>query len=99
MKQLKSFVLAVTVFLIGCDIIWAKQGCCSHHGGVSYCSNNGRYVCNDGTYSPTCTCTPPPIYGCTDKEAKNYSSSANKDNGSCIYYVYGCTDNDAINYN
>jgi hypothetical protein len=34
----------------------AKRGCCSWHGGVSGCATNGRTVCNDGTYSPTCTC-------------------------------------------
>jgi len=35
----------------------AKRGCCSWHGGVSYCDTSvGRYVCNDGTYSPTCRC-------------------------------------------
>ena len=33
----------------------AQQGCCSWHGGVCGC-NNGRKVCCDGTYSPSCTC-------------------------------------------
>ncbi|MBG0777451.1 MAG: hypothetical protein H0S85_13585 [Desulfovibrionaceae bacterium] len=33
----------------------AKRGCCSHHGGVCGCSN-GRAVCCDRTYSPTCGC-------------------------------------------
>jgi len=32
-----------------------RSGCCSSHGGVSGCSG-GRVVCNDGTYSPSCTC-------------------------------------------
>ena len=31
------------------------QGCCSWHGGECGCSN-GRDVCCDGSYSPTCTC-------------------------------------------
>ncbi|MCX6075696.1 MAG: hypothetical protein NTW78_02270 [Campylobacterales bacterium] len=35
-----------------------QRGCCSHHGGVSGCSN-GKIVCNDGTYSPSCTCAIP----------------------------------------
>lgn len=35
-----------------------QRGCCSWHGGVSGCSN-GRIVCNDGTYSPSCTCVIP----------------------------------------
>lgn len=35
----------------------ATSGCCSWHGGVSYCDSSvGTYVCNDGTYSPSCGC-------------------------------------------
>lgn len=34
----------------------AKQGCCSHHGGVCGCSN-GRVICCDGTKSPSCKCS------------------------------------------
>lgn len=77
----------------------AGRGCCSSHGGVSGCSATGSQVCNDGTLSPSCTCTPPAVYGCTDYNAKNYNSNANKDDGSCTYYVYGCTDSSAQNYN
>ena len=32
-----------------------RRGCCSRHGGVCGCQN-GRVVCCDGTYSPSCTC-------------------------------------------
>lgn len=32
------------------------RGCCSWHGGVSYCASNHRIVCNDATYSPSCRC-------------------------------------------
>lgn len=79
----------------------AQRGCCSHHGGVAGCSENGRQICNDGTLSPSCTCTPVVqyVYGCTDSNAKNYNSNANKDNGTCEYYVYGCMDEEAKNYN
>ena len=78
----------------------AQRGCCSHHGGVAGCGANGRQICADGTYSPSCTCTPPvtSIYGCTDSNAKNYNSRANRDNGSCVYYKKGCTDVEAKNY-
>lgn len=34
----------------------AQKGCCSWHGGVSHCGENGYYICNDGTQSPTCGC-------------------------------------------
>lgn len=38
-------------------MVTAQQGCCSWHGGVSHCDSSvGRKVCNDGTYSPSCTC-------------------------------------------
>lgn len=32
-----------------------RQGCCSHHNGVSHCSF-GRIICNDGSASPSCGC-------------------------------------------
>lgn len=82
------------------NFVLAARGCCSHHGGVAGCHSSGKQLCNDGTLSPSCTCTPTVtyIYGCTDKDAKNYNSSANKDNGSCQYYNYGCTDEEASNY-
>lgn len=35
----------------------ARSGCCSWHDGVSHCdTSTGRQVCNDGSYSPSCTC-------------------------------------------
>jgi len=54
----------------------ARRGCCSHHGGVNYCDRNqGSYVCNDGTYSPTCGCAmdnPPATQ--SEKPAKKKSA-------------------------
>lgn len=36
---------------------FAHSGCCSWHGGVAYCDTSvGTYVCNDGSYSPSCGC-------------------------------------------
>lgn len=92
------FLIIMLIFPITAN---AQRGCCSHHGGVAGCSENGRQICRDGTLSPSCTCTPTVtyIYGCTDSSAKNYNSRANKDNGSCQYYIYGCTDPEAKNYN
>lgn len=44
---------------------------------------------------------PNPVLGCTDSDATNYNSSANRDDGSCIYTpgaILGCTDQTAGNY-
>lgn len=93
----KMYVLLV--FLLIPNKVFAGRGCCSHHGGVAGCNANGNQICADGSLSPTCTCTPSYVYGCTDNKAYNYNSSANKDDGSCKYYTYGCTDSKAKNYN
>jgi len=95
----KIILFILLVFIVPMRVS-AKRGCCSHHGGVAGCNENGRQICRDGTLSPTCTCTPTVtyIYGCTDSSAKNYNSKANKNDGSCKYYVYGCTDPEAKNY-
>ena len=57
--------LFLAVFLYSANSANATRGCCSWHGGVSYCDSSvGRYVCNDGTYSPSCGCAyapPKPI--------------------------------------
>lgn len=96
----KIVLVLICVMLFSPLKIEAARGCCSHHGGVSGCSSSGSQICKDGTISPTCTCIPSItyIYGCTDKNASNYNSNANKDDGGCIYYVYGCTDKTAKNY-
>ena len=38
-----------------------RSGCCSWHGGVADCGYNGRVICRDGTYSPSCTCAKPTV--------------------------------------
>ena len=77
----------------------AKRGCCSRHGGVCGCSKYGKTICCDNTVSPTCTCIPPRVDGCTDPKADNYNKNANHDNGKCHYTIKGCTDPKASNYN
>lgn len=49
-------LIIMIIFSINMSITYANQGCCSWHGGISHCGSNGRYVCNDGTYSSSCTC-------------------------------------------
>jgi hypothetical protein len=57
-KILLSFLLLFAVALLFPVNTQAKNGCYSWHGGVSRCdTSTGRQVCNDGTYSPSCTCT------------------------------------------
>ena len=108
----KTKLILVCIILLAPLRVSATKGCCSHHGGVSGCSSSGRLVCNDGTLSPSCTCTATVTYtygctdgsciyytyGCTDETAKNYNSSANKDDGTCEYYVLGCKNPSADNY-
>lgn len=104
----KKVVLLICLTIIPVNV-FARRGCCSHHGGVAGCGSNGRQICNDGTYSPTCTCESyssytetvkqTDVYGCTDSKADNYNSNANVDDGSCKYTIYGCTNSSANNYN
>lgn len=52
-----AFIIMV-IFTINTSETYAGRGCCSWHGGQAYCdTNTGRWVCNDGTYSPSCRCS------------------------------------------
>ncbi len=107
----KVVILILIIFLVPINVN-AQKGCCSWHGGVVGCSEDGRQMCADGTLSPSCTCTPSIsnsrtyetvpeptyIYGCTDSNAINYNSNATKDDGSCIARKNGCMDSSALNY-
>ena len=55
-RNIVIIVMLALIFFY--DSVEAKRGCCSWHGGVSGCSYNGKIICSDGTYSPSCTCTP-----------------------------------------
>lgn len=90
---MKKSILAVFIFIcmfLCMDKVLAGRGCCSHHGGQAYCSG-GRWVCNDGTYSPTCTCS--------GGASSNSNSSYKRSVTTTIKKVYGCTNSSAINYN
>lgn len=53
---MKKIMFLFLLYFVCCNTIYAKQGCCSHHGGINYCDSSGYYICNDGTKSPTCKC-------------------------------------------
>ena len=89
MKKVVGCFLLI-IFLIPINVS-ARRGCCSHHGGVSGACQNGYQVCNDGTTSPSCTCS-------GGLSSSSSSSSSTKQ----VYtpsYTYGCTDKNALNYN
>ena len=94
---MKKYLILLFLFIPG--IVYAGRGCCSQHGGVCGCTKYGKQLCCDNTPSPSCTCTPPTVYGCTDYRANNYNSEANTNDGSCTYTIRGCTDPSANNYN
>ena len=73
---------------IGMQEVSAGRGCCSHHGGQAYCSN-GRWVCKDGSYSPTCTCSGGS--SSSSSSSRGYTTTTRKQ-------IYGCMDKTAINY-
>src|SRR5690349_20352355 len=52
-----SLFFILSAFVLFTSSVAATSGCCSHHKGVSHCDTSvGTYVCNDGTYSPSCGC-------------------------------------------
>ncbi len=91
MKKVVIVLLASILMFIGMQEVLAGRGCCSHHGGQAYCSN-GRWVCRDGTYSPTCTCS-----GGSSSGSRSYNTTTKRT--TTIRQIYGCMDKSAINYN
>lgn len=49
-------ILGVVALVMSATNVYARRGCCSHHGGVSGACRSGKQVCNDGTLSPSCEC-------------------------------------------
>lgn len=55
---MKKILILIFSFILFINTnVEARKGCCSHHHGVKKCdTNNGRLLCNDNTYSPSCNC-------------------------------------------
>ncbi len=57
MRKIAFAVFVSVLFFATAVSVYATSGCCSWHDGVSHCdTSTGRQVCNDGSYSPSCTC-------------------------------------------
>lgn len=92
----KVFFLTTIILFSFCTSLYAKSGCCSWHDGVSHCDTSvGRYVCNDGTYSPSCTCVKytqpsytPPVYTPPKEEEQSYVPPAEESDTSVQLYSY-----------
>ena len=96
---MKKVVIGVFIFIcifFSIDKVLAGKGCCSHHGGQDYCSS-GRWVCKDGTYSSTCTCSGSETSGGSSSYKR--SNATRRNVTTTIKKVYGCTNSSAINYN
>ena len=90
MKKVSYFLLFLSIFFLTGNV-YARRGCCSHHGGVSSSCRGGMIVCNDGSTSPTC--------GCEGGSTNSGSSSSSSSYYQAPKIIYGCTNKDSLNYN
>ncbi|MCI9585028.1 MAG: hypothetical protein HFH45_00080 [Bacilli bacterium] len=101
-KVVGCMVVFVCLVLFTPLVVNAQRGCCSSHGGVDYCGSGGKYICKDGTTSPSCTCSGGNS-GNSNYSSNNSSSSSYSNNQSSRQvtpnYIYGCMDKNAYNYN
>ena len=74
-----TIIVGIFLFNINMPVTYASRGCCSHHGGQNYCDTAvGKWVCKDGTYSPSCTCQK--IKNNTNNNNRNNNNKNNKNN-------------------
>ncbi|QMT59703.1 DUF4124 domain-containing protein [Legionella sp. PC997] len=89
------FLIEVTIVLfLFNSSLYAKSGCCSHHGGVAGCnSTTGFNICADGTDSPSCTCGYPSDYNSLNN---NYDSNSTTPIQNSIITIHKCTDKKGV---
>ncbi len=101
-KIVGCLVVFVCLILFAPLIVNAQRGCCSSHGGIAYCGSGGKYICKDGTTSPSCTCSGGS--SSNSNTSSNNSGSRSYSNSQSVIqvtpnYIYGCMDKNAYNYN
>lgn len=93
MKKIITVLTVFVLFFASSPDLYAKRGCCSWHGGVSYCGSSGYYICNDGSRSPSCTCYNsynPPVYVPIYTETKEQKDAkCNRKYSGTIYQYAG----------
>lgn len=78
----------------GQNVVWVEK----QYLGKNW-TTEGQAIWNND-----CKPVPPPVPGCTDKDATNYSKDATTDNGSCLFpltvtkVIVGTTDKTPINF-
>ena len=99
-KTLPTIIILLSLitmfFLLILSKTYANRGCCSNHGGQSYCDKDGRIVCNDGTYSPSCICDQNEVLNKNDNVNNSGTNLREKYN---ISNNYNITTNEPANNN
>ena len=87
MSKYVGFFLLLFLFA---PVVSAKKDACADHGGMSYCSNDGQYICNDGSHDEFSICGgmkthtipnmdfslfPPKMTDCPSHSEYSYSAS------------------------
>ena len=67
-KRLVASWIVISLCLPG-RLAFAGQGCCSTHSGVAGCAG-AKLQCNDGTFSPTCSCQDGAISSASQAQGK-----------------------------
>lgn len=93
-----TIIIGIFLFNISPPITYAGRGCCSHHGGQNYCDTSvGKWVCRDGTYSPSCTCQK--VNNNTNNNNRNNNNNNNNLPSQKISNIKKETNNETKNEN
>jgi hypothetical protein len=51
MKKLSLFLMFSVLFTLQAEAARGRQPCSGSKGGIAHCTTDGRFVCNDGSFS------------------------------------------------